>query len=59
MPQFSLKIDLGNDAMQDPEHVSRALREIATYLDWNEFPKKSVIMDRNGNIVGHYEVVPE
>jgi hypothetical protein len=62
MPQFILTIDLGNDAMKDTDDISRALHEIQKDLAsaGTDIEHLSTtihqIKDRNGNVVGHYEV---
>lgn len=58
MPQFILKIDLGNDAMSTAYHVGSVLKTIASRFESNpEFLQTGAIYDYNGNVVGHYEVV--
>lgn len=64
MPQFHLIINLGNDAMQTPEDVAERLDRAALTLRRDGFtghncPDPSIrqVLDRNGNVVGHYEVV--
>jgi len=55
MPQFILKIDLGNDAMQKKKDIAYALFGVAGKLN-EGMSSKDQIRDINGNIVGHYEV---
>lgn len=62
MPQFILKIDLGNDAMITAEEVSIQLDFAAMkilhagdIMIYSIAP--GVLRDINGNVVGHYEVV--
>lgn len=51
METFNLTIKLGNDAMQTPMDVARALRELADRMeDRAEFDV--AIYDDNGNRVG-------
>lgn len=57
--KFKLEIELGNDAMQTPSDVRRALREIAATA---RFPvageeDEGRIGDENGNTVGRWEFV--
>lgn len=49
-------IELGNDAMKEPEDVAQLLRRIAERIDdWGwEAPKR--YKDANGNTVGHLEI---
>ena len=60
MPQFILKIQLGNDAMQTGYDIAGALREIADKVydneDMREFTGVKRIMDLNGNTVGSWMV---
>lgn len=53
---FFVSINLGNDGMQCPGDVSRALREIAATLDSSDggFPLIVSIKDCNGNSVGWF-----
>ena len=59
--RFHLQIVLGNEAMQTPEDVAKALRDIADKLEnSNTFQDRtggSLIHDLNGNRVGGYGVV--
>ena len=59
MPQFILKIDIGNDAMCTENHISRALNRIASEIDsvGMLYHQTYQIRDINGNVVGNYEVV--
>lgn len=60
MPQtekFKVMIELGNDDMQTPDDVARALREIANQLI--AAPKGGLVSDRNGNVVGRFRLVGE
>jgi hypothetical protein len=59
MDQFVLVIDLGNEAMQTPADVGRALEKVAATLvvgDWNGL-ESGGIRDENGNTVGKFEVI--
>lgn len=60
MPQFILKIELGNEAMRAPIHIRDALRQIADKIRCDDTLDDLTqnIRDYNGNTVGHYEVVP-
>ena len=49
---FTLKIETGNAAMCEPEHVADALREVADKLDAGE--ETGGIRDENGNTVGEF-----
>lgn len=54
---FTLTIELGNDAMQAPEDVARALRRVAVDVERVEFTPLPVhVRDANGNTVGRWEV---
>jgi hypothetical protein len=52
--QFGVLIDLGNDAMREPEHVSDALRSIADKIDSGEYT--GTVTDENGSNVGTFHV---
>jgi len=58
--KFVLWIELGNDAMQSPADVARALRAVADKLapaNWERASQlSSRIGDDNGNKVGEWEV---
>lgn len=58
MPQFILKIRLGNDAMSTDDDIVKALRDVAKtiYYDGTYYKPRKYIRDINGNVVGHYEV---
>jgi hypothetical protein len=64
MSQFILKIDLGNDAMKTPGDIIQALTGVIETLGENSnhpaYTKMNAgsIRDINGNVVGHYEVIP-
>lgn len=58
---FTLKIELGNDAMQAPPDVAEALRRTARDVDvWAVWPDTddnyTDIRDENGNTVGSWAV---
>jgi hypothetical protein len=50
--QFTVKIYLGNDAMQTPEDVADALRRVAEQLE--NGTTEGSIRDINGNTVGSF-----
>jgi hypothetical protein len=52
--QFTLTIELGNDAMQSGEDVANALVEIAADLRVGQ--ESGRIRDYNGNTVGSWEL---
>jgi hypothetical protein len=58
--QFFIKINLGNELMQDGADVAEALREVADKIDGLalKFPFSEAysIQDKNGNTVGSYGV---
>ena len=58
---FTINIELGNDAMNHPEHIAEALRRLANRLDMldRDFLNDGAhlnILDLNGNLVGKAEV---
>jgi hypothetical protein len=52
---FTLKIRLGNDAMQDPADVAEALERVARELRDSGF-RPTRIKDLNGNTVGEWKL---
>lgn len=69
--RFTLTIELGNDAMQRPSDIARALQSGARQLqdidpddnpitmdEWEWGAWKRVIRDVNGNNVGEWKVQP-
>lgn len=57
MPQFILKIDLGNDAMQTKTDLLHALEQVqGDIINW-DCACSGNVRNINGNVVGHYEVV--
>jgi hypothetical protein len=50
--EFSLKIELGNEAMQDNHQVAEALRRTAEWIDTFGLAGHRAITDENGNTVG-------
>lgn len=53
-----LRIELGNDAMQTREQLSRAIRHVATRMTIAEHTEGR-IRDENGNTVGDWEIEKE
>ena len=51
MNEFTLRIKLGNDAMQNREDVANALNLVA---DGVEYLDRGSILDYNGNKVGEW-----
>lgn len=62
--KFIIEIELENDAMQDQHDVAEALRRTADRLNkyvsssWGPYALEGKILDRNGNSVGKWEVMP-
>ncbi len=58
MPQFVLKITLGNDAMQTGYDIAGALKNTARTLELfpQEMHEGHIIRDINGNTVGLWRV---
>jgi len=52
MDKFTLRIELGNDAMQTPYDVARALQAVASRLMGGD--ENGGIRDANGNSVGSF-----
>ena len=53
MANFELKVELGNEAMNEPRDLAKALRTVAAELeDGEQFGGD--IADDNGNTVGTY-----
>jgi len=60
MPQFVLKINLGNEAMQTGNDIAKALHIVGLQINSNYSPVvrgSGNIRDINGNTVGKYEVI--
>lgn len=57
MPAFTLKIEIGNDAMKTDEDIAGALEQLAANIR-NDGLFDRHIRDINGNTVGYYEVLP-
>jgi hypothetical protein len=55
---FKLEIEIGNDAMQTPEDIARALRIVALNLEIKG-AYNGLIIDGNGNCSGRFEFIPE
>lgn len=65
MPQFVLKINLGNDAMRSIPDITQSLKNVCTVLsgidsiqDAKKYGQKK-IMDVNGNSVGYWQIKPD
>lgn len=56
MDSFVLRITLGNDAMQDAEDVSRALKKVAVQVVCDGLERGRQILDENGSTVGSWLV---
>lgn len=56
MGTFRLGIELGNAAMSTPQHVARALQEVARRIDHGGEFIEGNIRDENGNTVGSWDV---
>jgi hypothetical protein len=62
MPQFILKINLGNDAMRSIPDITQSLKNVCTVMSGTdniedlELYGKVKIHDINGNSVGFFEV---
>ena len=54
MNEFTLRIKLGNEAMQTPEDVADRLRAVADRLDYGMDLWSGKILDYNGNKVGEW-----
>lgn len=58
--EFRLRIDTGNEAMETPGDIGRALKKLGTKFcqgaDGPEVRDCGKIMDDNGNSVGQWEV---
>jgi hypothetical protein len=54
--EFTLRIDLGNDAMREPEHIANALHRVAQAIE-HSHGAEGIIIDDNGNTVGKFETV--
>ena len=55
MNEFTLRIELGNEAMQTPEDVGDALWAVANRLNYGMDRRSGEILDYNGNKVGEWE----
>lgn len=58
--KFTLTINLGNEAMQTPQDIAEALREVVRRLDLHSLqgtePITGKIRDLNGNTVGEWKI---
>jgi len=50
-----IEINMDNDAFRQPDELPRVLRNLARDLEDYPDATEIVIMDINGNSVGHYE----
>ena len=57
MNEFTLRIKMGNDAMQTPEDVAASLRDIANRLDWGMYRRSGEILDYSGRMGVHGMIV--
>ena len=55
MSKFTLRIKMGNDAMQTPEDVANRLLAVANRLNYGMDRQSGKILDYNGNKVGEWE----
>jgi hypothetical protein len=56
---FTLKIELGNDAMRTPADVADALMDLVAILRFaGPYRDSGGVRDRNGNGVGKWEYRP-
>lgn len=54
---FTVKIKLGNAAMQTAEDIAEALRRLADKVESADVESdRGVVMDLNGNQVGSWEI---
>ena len=60
MTKFVLEIETGNDAMNTDFDIAAALEDAAERISYDgiHYKPRKRIFDRNGNVVGFYEVVP-
>lgn len=54
MSDFTLRIKLGNEAMQTPEDVANRLLAVANRLNYGMDRSNGEILDYNGNKVGEW-----
>ena len=54
MREFTLRIEMGNEAMQTSEDVAGVLRDVANRLDYCMDRQSGKILDYNGNTVGEW-----
>lgn len=54
MSEFTLRIKLGNEAMQTSEDVAASLRAVANRLNYGIDRQSGEILDYNGNKVGEW-----
>jgi hypothetical protein len=56
MAEFTLKITLGNEAMQTGDDVKEALQKLNFERYWNNDNLNGCIRDINGNTIGSWMV---
>jgi hypothetical protein len=57
--KFKLEIELGNDAMSEPDHIAAALAAVTDRILWQGIGGAATgIRDDNGDNVGSYAYVP-
>ena len=61
MAQFILRIKLGNEAMQTPNDIARALNDVADRVECTTIRQLKnsgslKVMDLNGNSVGSWQI---
>lgn len=54
MPQFVLKINLGNDAMQNADDIGEMLKHYGSKIRATGKYDMGTMHDQNGNTVGQY-----
>ena len=54
MNEFTLRIKMGNEAMQTPEDVANRLLAVANRLNYGMDRQSGEIIDLNGNKVGEW-----
>ena len=57
MNEFTLRIKMGNEAMQTPEDVANRLLAVANRLNYGMDRQSGEILDMNGNKVGEWEFI--
>ena len=57
MNEFTLRIKMGNEAMQTPEDVANRLLAVANRLNYGMDRQSGEILDMNGNKVGEWKFI--